>query len=865
MKAVYLIHLLGVWLLLSVSCPIQAQTIAFNRILPTQATSWSGWITGITQDRQGYIWFTSSHGLYRYDGYQVTAYLHDLSNTNSLSAGTMETVYADQEGMIWIGSQSSGLDRLDPDTEIYTHFTHQPNDSATLSSNFVTAILEDHQGNLWVGTHAGLNLLDRKTGTFTSYQHHSTDTSSLSNDQVRVIYEDRQGTLWVGTGSPFIGESPEDAGGLNRLNRETGTFTRYLHNPDDVHSLADNQVRAVLEDSHGTFWVGTFGDGLHTMDRQRGTFQHYPYDPAHPERLSRPYLQKGNPNLAVFSTRGSGVSFIQEVNGEIWIGSNYGGLNRYNPVTKQMTHFEPDSTQTESLLDPWLWSAYTTRDGVLILGSIRSNVYRVSPATVRLALHPMPIPVSTFFEDTVGKLWLASGEGHVIQDRKTGQQQHFWHDPAPDGLRDNDWIHTLYSDRRGALWIGTQRGLFLYEATTRHFTHYRHEPEQATSIGSDTIAIVYEDQKGNIWVGTEAGLDQMNQKTATFTHFSHHPEDAHSLTEGKVVDLLEDRRGNFWVITRWSWSSGYLNRLDRNTGKVVRYPHLTDLLAMAEDNRGLWIASRNNLYCLAANTEEVTKFIDPQTGQGISGIQNMMQDDHGNLWVYTLSGLVQINATRDKIRRFQTNGNIQVTGAYQGKRSFYQGPKGEVFFGNQQGYYSFFPEQLHQPDTTPPQIVLHDFRLADQTVRPGAESPLKDPLFQTRSIELNHLQNAFSIGFAGIHYGQPELNQHLFQLEGYDPVWRQSGTEKTAYYYNIPPGQYTFRVKAANGDGIWAEKSLTILIHPPWWRTWWAYALYGFAFWWPSDWPDPLPSTVGTGTAGNGTQTVGGRAAEGSG
>ncbi len=319
----------------------------------------------------------------------------------------------------------------------------------------------------------------------------------------------------------------------------------------------------------------------------------------------------------------------------------------------------------------------------------------------------------------------------------------------------------------------------------------------------------------------------MDRKNGTFTHYL--APKATSSRERNVVDVLEDRRENLWVVTQWSWGTGKLNRLDPKTGQWIRYPRMIDVVALAEDDKRLWIATRNDLYCLAAATGAVTKFTDPRTGQGLSGIHNMLQDEAGNLWLNTWSGMVQINKARNKIRRFPTDRNNLLTGLYHGKRNFYQGPKGEVFFGALSGYYAFRPAQLHRPDTIPPQVVLRDLRLADQPVRPGPESPLREPLTRAGSIGLNHRQNVFSIGFAGIHYGQPELNQHLFRLEGYDNGWRQSGTEKTAYYYNIPPGQYVFRVRAANGDGIWAEKSLAVVVHPPWWRTWWAYGLYALA------------------------------------
>jgi ligand-binding sensor domain-containing protein len=394
---------IGLCVVLLLSQASAAQTLSFNRIEAPERSAILGWITGITQDNQGYVWFTSSNALHRYDGYQITTYLHDASNPNSLAPGAVETVYADRQGIIWIGTQYSGLDRFDPNTGTFTHFKQRPNDNTSLTNNFVSSILEDKQGVLWVGTHGGLDQLDRKIRKFTHYQHNSHDSTSLSNDQVRVLYEDRRGTLWVGTGSPF-GETPDGAGGLNRMDRIRGVFTRYLNNPHDSTSLIDNKVRALFEDSHGTFWVGTFGDGLHTMDRQHGTFQRYPYDPNQPEKLSRPYLRGARER--------SSISFITEAGGDIWIGADRGGLNRYNPVTKELTHFEPGSIYASGLQDQSIWSGLTTQDGVLFLGTCcgASNLYSVNPSSVHLILHETPGAVSTFYEDTSGRIWLGSGD-----------------------------------------------------------------------------------------------------------------------------------------------------------------------------------------------------------------------------------------------------------------------------------------------------------------------------------------------------------------------------------------------------------------------------------------------------------------------
>ena len=167
-----------------------------------------------------------------------------------MAANWVESIYADNNGIIWVGTFGAGLDRFDPETGIFTHFHHDANDATSLSNDIVTAILRDKQGILWIGTHGGLNQFDSKKNKFIHYRYNANDPTSISNNQVRAIYEDRQGTLWIGTGSPFPGDGggPED-GGLNRLDKKTGTFTRYLHDENNIHSLANNKVRAIYEDT----------------------------------------------------------------------------------------------------------------------------------------------------------------------------------------------------------------------------------------------------------------------------------------------------------------------------------------------------------------------------------------------------------------------------------------------------------------------------------------------------------------------------------------------------------------------------------------------------------------------------------------
>jgi len=224
-------------ILLFASCPSFSQQIKFNRIMPPTG-GFSGFVGGVAQDKYGYMWFATRAGLFKYDGYRFKVYSSSSSDSTSLSDNRLETVFADSKGMIWIATWINGLDRLDPVTGKFKHFKHDANDLGSLSNDTVRSILEDRDGTVWIGTSGGLDKYDPRSEKFQHYSHNVNDPSSLSCNRVRIIYEDKQATIWVGTGSAWGGEGGEtDEGGLNRFDKRTGNFKRYLHDPADPHSL----------------------------------------------------------------------------------------------------------------------------------------------------------------------------------------------------------------------------------------------------------------------------------------------------------------------------------------------------------------------------------------------------------------------------------------------------------------------------------------------------------------------------------------------------------------------------------------------------------------------------------------------------
>lgn len=798
----------ALWFLLTTPYFLPAQPIAFTHVSPGEGVNW-GIITGITQDRQGFMWMAGSQGLFRYDGYRFTSYQHEPKNPGSLSFNQLDCIYTDRQGFVWVGTLGGGLDRLDPTTGIFTHFRHQPNNRASLSGDTVTAILEDHAGILWIGTHSGLNRLDRKTGKFTRYRQDPKDTTSLGNNQVRALYEDRQGILWVGCGSPFLDDKLSGEGGLNRLDQKTGKFIRYRHNPKDQQSLADNRVRVLFEDSRGTFWVGTAGDGLHTMDRTKGTFQRFAYDPTHPEKLSRPALK-------TISYAADHITFIHEdAVGSLWIGTFLGGLTRYEPKTQQVVRYQAEKDTENGFQDNMPWSAYTSRDGVLWISTFEGNLYRLDPFQMAIPHYVLPynsLPHNelafhghAFHQEASGVQWMGTHQGLIRIDSSQGSTRHFVHDSLNPASLSNSDVRTIYEDRQGTLWVGTDGGgLNRFDRKSQTFTHYRHQPGQVGSLSNDTaLYAILEDRKGSLWVGTYNGLNRMDPRTGRFTHYRHHPKDTTSLSHGSISSLVEDRSGDLWV---GIFQTGQgLNRLDHRTGRFEHFLSQESIFCLYEGADGMiWAGTNRGLYRYDQAAHRFAAVTEPFLEREIPNVYGILEDQEKNLWLSVQSvGFIQLNRKRDQARFYGKSYGVDASKLM--TFASYQDRQGKLFFGDERGYFAFKPQQVRS-NSIPPQLVLTNFRLSDQSVKPGQGSPLKGSLEQLQEIPLRYDQNFFSFAFTGLHYSHSEQNRYVYRLDNYDRSWRVPPSERTASYYQVPPGQYVFRLRVANSDGAWSEK-----------------------------------------------------------
>ena len=793
-----------------------------------------GQINGITQDPHGYMWFSGQGAsvLYRYDGVWMISYKIDTPKTKLPFGNRLETVYADSSGMIWVGF-FEGMGQYNPTTRIFKQFVHDSSDPGSLSAGMVSVFLRDHKGRLWVGTANGLDQLDEKTGKFTHYRNDPGNPSSLSSNVVRAIYEDRRGVLWIGTGFEFNFGNYKSAvdGGLNRMD-QNGKFTRYLHDPKNPNSLINNKVRSIFEDSRGIFWIGTSGDGLHTMDREKGIFERHTFNPDNPEQLSRPPLKRDEvPDP---------ITFIREdAVGRIWIGTYNSGINRYDTTTKKITHYE----SSNGYPDKSCWAAYKSSDGSFWLSSTDQGgfLFRVDPAISKIKDISTGNFINCIQADNQGFLWASGFATGLLQfDKNKNLIRQFKSDIADSIDLLKLGFHSIFQSHPDSFLLGTSDGVILFNKKTNHFSRLRYKtnPDSRPLIlPRQEVFQIIQDSKGVKWFATSGGLFQYNPGNESIKQYLPDSKDSGAILSYTTTSVLEDASGNIWA------SSGYwrealdnfsnisteqcgINRLDQITGRFRHYLNRINVLRLYKDSDGnIWAGTvRKGMFRFDREKDRFSAFFDPLSEIGQETIINIIEDNSKNLWIITKSSIIKLTADRKNYFVYSKKYGIRSNTLRFG--GICKTANGEILVGNNNGYYSFFPDEMTET-SEPLQINITEFLINNQIVFSGGESILTNPIEETDKIFLKYNQNNFSFHFAAMDFRAPEASKYYTLMENFDSVWRDAAGDKSATYINVPPGKYTFRVRAINIDGIRAEKSIQIVINPPWWKTWWAFCIYG--------------------------------------
>jgi len=753
------------------------------------------------ESRQGSLWIGTENGLNVYNPLtgKIKSYKHDPFNIKSISSNNITYLYQDKSDRVWVGTGDNGLCRFDVEKgEVNSDYLkHQQYNKSTLSNNKVTSIYEDRSGLLWVGTEDGLSVYDKNTEIDTTkrksnsvekterkekfkfqvYKHDDNDPNSLASNQVNCIYQTLNGLIFIGTSD-----------GLSVFNPETKKITNYKTAGDNFNI---NDITCLFEDRSGKLWIGTKGEGLCVFDQYSKTFTCFKSDPDNPYSLSKPYV----------------FSIYEDKSGTIWIGTWGGGLCSYNPYFDRFKIIQKKTGDSNSITSSDISSVCEDNKGNIWIGTFGYglNKYNSSSEINKVfVMGPQSISDNTInhlYEDAENStLWIGTPNGLNALDLKTDKIQLFKNDPKNIFSLSNNDVNVIYKDGGGVIWVGTSNGLNALNLDQKKFRRYSFTGGNSTSAAFNDITSVHEDHEGKIWVGTNgSGIRMLDPITGDIKTYQYSEKDKRSLSNNIINNIYEDGDSVLWVST-----SNGLNGFDP---EINGFEYFTEheglpnnvVYGIVEDNnKKLWLATNNGL----------CSFISP-TRQRIESLKNNDGAEGMDTKVEVVNPMTKVYDIRDGLPSNEFNA-----------RAFCKGYNGNLYFGSISGLVGFNPDSLQTNPYVPP-VYLTSFKLNEN------EYAMDTTIMFKKVIELNYDENYFSFEFITLNFIASEKNEYWYILEGVDKDWKLSGQINFVNYNNVDPGTYTFRVKAANNDGVPNEEgtSVTIIIKPPFWRTNWFYLL----------------------------------------
>ncbi len=796
-------------------------------------------VNEMLEDSRGYLWFASQEGLHRYDGYKFKSWYHDPKDPKTISNSYLESLLEDRDGNLWVGSYRGGLNRLDRSTEAITKYQSKAKDPITLSSDNVTCLAQDQEGNIWIGTENGLNRLDPKTGKIKRFLNNPSNPKSISDNQVRCILIDRKGTLWVGTGSPWV--TPVTQGGLNRFDPETQTFEAFFAGPKNVDKSV---IQALCEDSKDQLWIGTFGNGVFVFDQKNKIFTPKKIDPLNwPGKLATD--QQGR----VFSQ----VSFIKEdASARLWIGSFGGGLNLYDPQTGKIQAFHQKTNFLEKLPSPYCFRMTQTRDQTLFFSTGGEGRMVFKARTLKYGLQATPISengrdnymIFNAIDDADGNIICYTEKGILRYNTKTRQTEP-WPTTAGRRLFDTNRFIYLTRDPQGGVWVGKDQAVYYNPPNTRGLQ----------AVIEDKIKYPLEfsgDRDGKLWIAAALqGLAEYDWESARvqFRKLPGFPisnelrksfgdELKNVKTASMAQQVLIDAKNRVWVGTgvlfqnfRTNYNEGGAFYLYNRQKKIFSsfWPEGAPRQAVLElfaDSKGyIWLAIADHGLYRFSPVSQVFKKIDlpGMPKQLMTNVMDIEEDEKGHLWLNNGRDLIDFQPDKDIYTIFGRNAGI----AAYSINSLSKGLDGQLILGTSSGFYRFFPADLSR-NSALPKVHFTDLALNGVEQKAGESPFLPKVLQEAKELRLPYSQKIFGIGYAVAQYEDPTRNRSQYILQNYDSEWRDAKGGELIQYVNVPPGQYQFRVRAANSAGVWStdEKVLNVNITPPWWRTNIAVALF---------------------------------------
>lgn len=743
----------------------------------------------ILKDRSGYVWFGTNDGINRYNSYDITVFKAKVQKSEMLRGETVYDLFEDKEGKLWIAA-GYGLYQYDPVTEALSKRRLFEKSSLRFSVNCIEA---ENDSLLWLGTSEGLVLYHLRKGLVESYEHAASNVHSISNSDVWALANDDK-TLWVGTKN-----------GLNHFDKNARKFTNYFHRENDPGTIAGNAIMVLTVDQNGGLWIGTEESGISYLARGSHQFKTY---------------HTGNSNLSNNKIK----DFCQTPEGDLWIATNGGGLNKMHHQKRSFTAFNQNPSNLRGLVSNSVYSVLEDREGILWVGTFASGI--------------------------------------CFNTSKNNEFKIIRHQPHDTNSVCESRIRSLFLDSKDDLWLGTWGGLSVYDGSNKSFKSYTSQKDDPSSLSFNTVTSVFEDRAGNMWVGTySGGLNLLNADKQGFVHFKNNPGDINSLSNNSIYCIKEDSLHNIWIgtlsgLNKYNLSENKFKRFSKmnirdiqvtrqgnlvlaTVGGILFFNPLTETfehfycqelsafpfsqVLLQNDDREVWFGSQGGgMGFLDLNTRKFTIFTE-EDGLSSNFVSSIVPSGHDIFWISTFKGLSKFNRQTGLFENFGLADKLPCY-QFQPKASVIL-PDGSIGFGGSKGLVVFHPDSISKGKENPT-IVISSLKIDNKVVAVnGAGSPLRQSISNTRVLHLKYGQNDFAFDFAALNFNNPGNSQYAYILENYMNEWAYIGNTRSVGFTNLNHGEYNLRIKTVNDTSGENEKSLKIIIAPPFYATWWFKAL----------------------------------------
>lgn len=770
-------------------------------------------VNAVLKDPDGFVWFGTTYGLNRYDGYFCRIFRKDHNDSSSMKDNNIVSLYELPDRKMWV-STMAGPCIYNPDTEKfnanYNNYLH----SIGLPSGNISNIVKGNNNRYWfLYEDKGLFLYSADDKIIKPFRQ----KADLPSEKITSINETTEGKLWLLYQSGFLQEYDIK---LDKIIFSTTALQK--------QNKGNNSYKLFI-DNDGDLWLWSYNSGVLLYHPENNTITQFNKN-SFPTRLNSELVSQ----------------VAQDSNGLIWIGTDHGGVTLIDKKNGLKTSYLlNNSNDPKSISQNSITTIYRDDQGIIWLGTYKQGVNYYDSNIVQFPYyHHQELnakslqfdDVNRFVEDKVGNIWIGTnGGGLICFDRKHNTFKQYLHDPQNENSLSNNVIVSLWIDHEDILWIGTYLG-GLNRFDGKKFTRYRHNDNDSSSLADDKVWEIFEDRDRNLWIGTlGGGLDRFDRKTNQFNHYK---SGQGVLLSDYISAIMQDRKGNLWIGT----GSG-IAVVEKNKTAAVFYQDtnkkssLSDdgVICLLEDSKGrIWVGTREGLNLFDEQKREFQTFTK-SNGLPDNMILNILEDNHQTLWISTPNGLCNVNPRQDNksivfsVISYDATNNLQ-------NREFNDNAAlktktGELIFGGPSGFNIINPASIGKP-AYHPKIVFTGFQILNKNVEPGElvndRVLFKRSLSQLQSIDLKYKENVFSIDFAALDFSQNAYDKYAYILEGFNEDWLYAdGNQRRATYTNLNPGHYVFKVKVLNKAGLWSDvKTLQINIEPPFWRSPIAYIIY---------------------------------------